>query len=150
MNSKGSEFYDNDDNFNNYMERRQWEENANDTLEKPVILDLMGEVKGKRVLDLGCGDAKFGREILHKGCTQYIGIDGSVNMIQAARKNLEGTGGQVIHTAIETWEESECSFNLAISRLVLHYLEDIEQTFSQISSNDRRLLHGDAESRIHR
>ena len=37
MSYNGSDFYDNHSNFENYMRRRQGQENANDTLEKPVI-----------------------------------------------------------------------------------------------------------------
>ncbi|MNI95747.1 hypothetical protein D3C73_1540660 [compost metagenome] len=36
MSYKGSDFYDNDVNLEKYIERRKWQENANDTLEKPV------------------------------------------------------------------------------------------------------------------
>lgn len=44
MSYYGSEFYDNDSNFENYMERRQGKENANDTLEKPVMWEFLGDV----------------------------------------------------------------------------------------------------------
>lgn len=39
MGYRGPDFYDNEENFEKYMERRQWQENANDTLEKPVMLE---------------------------------------------------------------------------------------------------------------
>ena len=35
MSYNGSDFYDNDTNFENYMRRRQGQENANDTLRSP-------------------------------------------------------------------------------------------------------------------
>ncbi|WP_334073772.1 hypothetical protein [Paenibacillus sp. A14] len=47
------------------MERWEGQENANDTLEKPVIWELLGDVSGKKVLDSGCGDARFGVELLN-------------------------------------------------------------------------------------
>ncbi|KAA2302245.1 SAM-dependent methyltransferase, partial [Clostridioides difficile] len=59
MKDRGSDFYDDEANFEKYMERRKWQENANDTLEKPVMLELIGDVAGKNILDLGCGDARF-------------------------------------------------------------------------------------------
>jgi len=64
MSERGSDFYEDEANFEKYMERRQWQENANDTLEKPVMLELIGDVGGKSILDLGCGDARFGAELL--------------------------------------------------------------------------------------
>lgn len=33
---KGSQFYDDEQLLNKYLERRRWNENANDTIEKPV------------------------------------------------------------------------------------------------------------------
>lgn len=63
MSYNGSHFYDNDANFTNYMERRKWGENANDTLEKPIISELIGDVNGKTIWDLGCGDAKFAKDL---------------------------------------------------------------------------------------
>ena len=66
MSYNGSDFYDNHSNFENYMQRRQGQENANDTLEKPVIWQLLGDVSDQLVLDLGCGDAGFGVELLEK------------------------------------------------------------------------------------
>lgn len=47
------------------------------------ILDLVGEINGKRVLDLGCGEGYLSREMTHKGATVY-GIDGSEQMIKIA------------------------------------------------------------------
>jgi 16S rRNA G966 N2-methylase RsmD len=81
----GHAFYDDDAIFNTYMARRRRADNPNDTLEKPVILELVGDLKNRRILDLGCGDAAFGREALNKGCQTYMGIEGSRNMARAAQ-----------------------------------------------------------------
>jgi len=63
----GPEFYDEDAVFNVYMQARQRAENANDTLEKPLLLAMLGDPQGKHILDLGCGDAAFGLELLSAG-----------------------------------------------------------------------------------
>jgi hypothetical protein len=61
---EGSAFYDDDAIFNTYMVSRKRADNPNNTLEKPVILELVDELTNQRILDLGCGDAAFGREAL--------------------------------------------------------------------------------------
>ena len=132
MVSVGSQFYDNDENFEKYMERRYGKENANDTLEKPVILDLVGGFKGMKILDLGCGDATLGLEALNEGCQEYLGIEGSINMVEAANKTLKDTTGKVVHTTMESWDFPSNYYNLVISRLAIHYLEEIELIFSKI------------------
>lgn len=129
MSYNGSDFYDNDTNFKNYMQRRQGQENANDTLEKPVIWQLLGDVSDQLVLDLGCGDAGFGVELLEKGCASYVGIEGSRNMVEAATNNLAGCNGTVVHTRLEDFAYPRDFYDLVLSRLAIHYLQDIERVF---------------------
>lgn len=130
MSYRGSEFYDNNSNFENYMQRRKWQENANDTLEKPVIWQLLGDISDQRILDLGCGDAGFGAELLDKGCAEYAGIEGSRNMFEAASNALSAyTNGTVVHAMIEDYAYPLDSYDLVLSRLAIHYLQDIEYVF---------------------
>jgi trans-aconitate methyltransferase len=129
---EGPAFYDDDAIFKTYMSRRGRENNPNDTLEKPIISELIGNVMDKRILDLGCGDASFGREALARGCQSYLGIEGSNNMVESAQQNLAGTQGKVVHSAIETWEYPSLAFDLVVSRLVLHYIQDLTAIFKQV------------------
>ncbi len=128
----GTAFYDDDAIFKTYMARRQRANNPNDTMEKPVILELIGELKNQRILDLGCGDASFGQEALSKGCQSYLGIEGSSNMFKSAQQVLAGTNGKVVHAAIENWDYPTHAFDLVISRLVLHYIKDIDEVFRKV------------------
>lgn len=49
----GPEFYDDGAVFAEYTARRLRPDNPNDTMEKPVLLELLGELAGKRILDKG-------------------------------------------------------------------------------------------------
>ncbi len=129
----GPTFYDDDAIFATYQARRNRADNPNDTLEKPVILELIGDLTGRRILDLGCGDAGFGREALSRGCQSYLGLEGSRHMVEAARENLSGTAGQVVQAAIEDWNYPAASFDLVVSRLALHYVQDIDHVFARVS-----------------
>ncbi len=128
----GPAFYDDDAIFNTYMARRSRPDNPNDTLEKPVITELAGELTNRRILDLGCGDAVFGREALTQECHSYLGVEGSRNMVEAAHKNLAGTQGQVVHATLETWDYPAETFDLVLSRLVLHYIEDVDAVLKKV------------------
>lgn len=133
MSYHGSDFYDDNSNFELYMQRRQWQENANDTLEKPVIWQLLGDVLDRHVLDLGCGDAGFGMELLEQGCAAYVGIEGSRNMVKAATSQLmDYNHGSVLHMRMEDYTYPRDAYDVVISRLALHYLEDIESVFRSI------------------
>ncbi|MCM3494811.1 methyltransferase domain-containing protein [Paenibacillus lactis] len=133
MRNHGTDFYDNDANFEKYMQRRQWQENANDTLEKPVIMELLGDISDRHILDLGCGDAGFGVELLKKGCAAYVGIEGSRKMAEASESNLTGfNNGTVQHMRMEDYAYPRDTYDVVISRLAIHYLQDIESVFRGI------------------
>jgi len=132
MVNNGIAFYDDDAVFETYMARRKRADNPNDTIEKPVILELIGNFTNQRILDLGCGDASFGQEALSKGCQSYLGIEGSGNMFKSAQQNLAGTNGKVVQADIESWDYPTHAFDLVISRLVFHYIKDMDEVFRQV------------------
>lgn len=132
---KGIEFYDQDEIFANYMARRNRPESPNETLEKPVIVELLGDVAGKHILDLGCGDGRFGAELLKQGCASYTGVEVSRNMIALAEQALAGQEGRIEPSAIENWAGGpQAYFDLVISRLALHYIEDLGQVLQRVYS----------------
>jgi SAM-dependent methyltransferase len=133
MGKTGPEFYDDDAVFSTYMARRDGrKDNPNDVLEKPVIDELVGELAGFRILDLGCGDARYGRFAFERGCQSYLGIDGSQNMVNLAKEQLVGTAGEVELARMEDWRYPKEQFDLVLSRLALHYVEDVSAVFARV------------------
>lgn len=128
----GPSFYDDDEVFATYQQHRARDETPNDTLEKPDLLDLIGHAAGLRVLDLGSGNAEIGRALLAAGCRGYIGLEPSRNMAREARKTLAGTAGEMVQATIQDWEYPPEAFDLVISRMALHYVEDVETAFRQV------------------
>ena len=137
MSLTGPAFYDDAAVFATYQQRRQRPDSPNDNLEKPVMLDLIGDVTGLAVLDLGCGDAAFGQELLDQGATRYVGVEGSQKMFELAQARLTDPRGQVIHQTLEDWSPPDEAFDLAVARLVLHYLADLATLFTKIHSSLR-------------
>jgi SAM-dependent methyltransferase len=133
MGKHGPEFYDDEAIFDTYTSRRETRiDNPNDTLEKPVFDELVGNLWNLRILDLGCGKAEFGLEALQKGCRSYLGIDGSQKMVEVAEVKLADTPGKVIRAAIESWSYPSAQFDLVTSRLALHYIENVESAFAKV------------------
>ena len=120
-------FYDEDELFERYRAAvHPGPATANFVMEEPALLDAIGDVRGLRVLDLGCGDAAIGRRLLDAGCRAYLGIDASARMIDAARDALVGTPGEARREPIERFAAAVGSLDLVISRLALHYVEDLD------------------------
>ncbi len=122
---RGGAFYDDPQLFERYRQHRSWPLNPNTTMEGPALSDELGAVAGLHVLDLGCGDAEIGRELLAAGAARYRGIDGSAQMVQAAQRTLEGTSGEAVLCDIEDLAEPAESFDLVLSRMALHYVADL-------------------------
>ena len=89
---------------------------------KPAFLDVLGDVRGRRVLDLGCGDGRFGRNLLDAGALSYLGVDASANRAALADQTLPGC---VRHQRIEEFTAPPGSMDLVVSRLALHYVSDV-------------------------
>jgi ubiquinone/menaquinone biosynthesis C-methylase UbiE len=133
VNFDGPSFYDDDAIFASYSKRRNRPESPNNTLEHPVVAELLGEPAGLEFLDLGCGDGQFGLNLLAQGASAYLGVDGSQNMISAATERLRGTAGVVQQSRLEDLSLPANRFNRVSARLVLHYLQDLSPVFNQVS-----------------
>lgn len=132
MGLDGPSFYDDDQVFATCMRHRRGDETPNDTLEKPDLMDLIGSPVGLRVLDLGCGSAEIGRALLAAGSQAYLGVEPSQNMVREARQTLAGTSGQIEKATIEDWAYPADAFGLVVSRMALHYVENVEATFQHV------------------
>lgn len=122
----GPAFYDDGEVFAAYWVSRERPDNPNDTLEQPILRELVGGLRDQRILDLGCGAATFGRHALAQGAHAYVGVDASENMVAAARGALAGTDGRVEHAPMEAWPYPAAAFDLVVSSLALHYVSELD------------------------
>lgn len=130
--TSGADFYDEEQVFAHYTQRRQQADSPNDTIEQPIFMEMLGDYAGKSILDLGCGDGGFGAELLAGGAQAYTGVEASARMAALAQEHLTAVGGALYHDSIEGWTYPETVFDLVVSRLALHYTDRIEQTFAKI------------------
>lgn len=128
----GPAFYDDNEVFATYWASRERPDNPNDTLERPILLELIGDLQDLRILDLGCGSATFGEYALAHGAHSYVGVEASHNMAEAARETLTGTTGRVEHAVMEAWPYPEAAFDLVVSSLVLHYVAELDEVFTGV------------------
>ncbi len=93
-------------------------------LERPATLSLLPDVRGKRVLDAGCGPGAYS-EWLAKHGASVIAVDASPKMIQHAMKRLGTSVDLRLHDLREPLGFLERNaVDVVLAPLVLHYIED--------------------------
>jgi SAM-dependent methyltransferase len=132
---EGGSFYDAGDVLDRYVEHRAGRQfSPNDVMEEPAVLRALGDPSGLRILDLGCGDARFGRQLLAAGAASYWGVDNSRRMLEAAAGNLDGTSGRVQFADLEEFAAPRGSVDVVTARLCLHYVVDLAAVISRAAS----------------
>jgi ubiquinone/menaquinone biosynthesis C-methylase UbiE len=91
--------------------------------DRPAVLDLLGPVAGRRILDVGCGPGLYAEELVRMGA-QVVGLDQSAEMVRLAGQRVP-TADFRVHDLAEplAWLPDD-SFDLAIMALVVHHLDD--------------------------
>ena len=102
----------------------------NHVMEEPAVLAAIGDPTGLRILDLGCGDARFGVHLLKAGCAEYHGVDGSQLMTDLARRSLADLPATISRVDIEDFQTPASRFDLVTARLLLHYLADLDSALA--------------------
>lgn len=138
MGYKGSSAYEERDFLENFLKRRSRIDSPNNAMEGPAIDLLLAPVEGADILDLGCGDGTYGSELLARGAGSYTGVEGAAAMVELAASRLDRPKGAVIHSSLENFEYPANGYDVVLSRMVLHYIEDIEKLFASISQTMRK------------
>jgi trans-aconitate methyltransferase len=99
------------------------------------LLPLMGDVRGKTVLDIGCGSGVLTEEI-HKMGAVVHGIDASVSMIALAKSQFPDLDLSVADALSLPFQDA---FDVVFSNAVFHWVEGGKQ--QTLLSGVRKALH---------
>ncbi len=112
--------FDNEIFFNEYSKLRKREVNANNLFELPTLYELLPDLKGKRVLDLGCGTGERCIDYIKRGAASVTGIDISEKMLAIAESENKNSSITYLKMPMEDIGSLEGEFDVAISSLALH------------------------------
>ena len=84
--NKTQNTYDNSQFYNEYKEMRDGTINANELIEIPIMKTMLPDLKGKRILDLGCGSGGMSKYFIENGANYVLALDISQNMINEAKE----------------------------------------------------------------
>lgn len=90
---------------------------------RPAVLDLAGEVSGRRILDAGCGSGPLAAALRDRGAV-VTGFDASAAMVDLARRRLGEDADVRVADLAAPLPYADAAFDDVVASLVLHYLED--------------------------
>ncbi|WP_143706571.1 class I SAM-dependent DNA methyltransferase, partial [Xenorhabdus innexi] len=104
-----------------------------------TVFALAGDIQGKSVLDLACGQGLFSRLYKKHGASKVIGVDISVNMLEIAKSKSQQYGDDIEYHVRDVCKmESFGKFDIInASWLFCHAvsLEELEAMFRVIADN---------------
>lgn len=124
--------FDNENFFNGYRELRSSGTNFNDLLMQPAMEEMLPDLKGKAVLDIGCGYGHNCLEFINKGAKKVVGTDISEKMLAVAKE--ESAHPDIEYRLMDMAEISSLNmkFDLVYSSLAFHYAENFKKLTEDI------------------
>jgi ubiquinone/menaquinone biosynthesis C-methylase UbiE len=124
--------YDRKEFFEEYSRLPRSVEGLAGAPEWPALRSMLPDLRGLKVVDLGCGFGWFCRWARENGAAQVLGIDVSEKMLQRAQAQTGDAAIAYTRADLEHLELPAGSFNLAYSSLAFHYIEDVRRLTAEI------------------
>ena len=100
----------------------------------PRMLAMLGPVAGKAMLDLGCGEGGYARELGRRGA-RVTGVDGSARLIEVARQRARAESVDVwfVHANANALHEVESGrFDVVVAPMSLMDVEDYPGAIGEV------------------
>ena len=124
--------YDNPEFFAAYAQMSRSQQGLDGAGEWHQLQPLFPDMTGKDVLDLGCGYGWHCKYAADHGARSVLGIDLSEKMIAEANKRTAVPGITYRVCSLQDYEYPAAAYDLVVSNLVLHYVEDLDAIYRRI------------------
>ncbi|WP_207641052.1 class I SAM-dependent methyltransferase [Metaclostridioides mangenotii] len=99
--------------------------------ERPALMKLLDEsLTGKSILDAGCAGGWYTERFLELGA-EVTSVDLNDNMIKLTKERVCNKAVVVNHDLSKDLPFEDDKFDIVVSSLTLHYLEDLDLVFSE-------------------
>jgi ubiquinone/menaquinone biosynthesis C-methylase UbiE len=118
--------------YNNWAKQYDTDGNPLMALEGGIVPGLWGDIKGKRIVDLGCGTGRHVNRLIKDGA-EVVGIDFSEKMLkEASEKISSGRAKFIQHDIRKPLPFDDNQFDGILSTLVFEHIENIESLFREM------------------
>jgi SAM-dependent methyltransferase len=124
--------YDDEKFFAGYSSLGRSVEGLAGAAEWPALQALLPDLRGRKVLDLGCGFGWFCRFAREQGAARVLGLDVSEKMLERARATTSDSAITYVRADLECLDLPEDAFDLAYSSLALHYIVDLAGLLTKV------------------
>ena len=124
--------YDNDEFFAGYARLPRSVSGLEGAPEWPALRALLPDLRGRRVVDLGCGYGWFCRWARQQGAAEVLGIDLSEKMLARARQDTHDAAITYCRADLDALELPPASFELVYSSLAFHSIADLGRLIAQL------------------
>jgi SAM-dependent methyltransferase len=131
--------YDDEEFFVGYSRLGRSVEGLDGAAEWPALRAMLPDMRGLKVLDLGCGFGWFCRWARDQGAASVLGVDVSERMLARAAASTRDPAITYTRADLELFEPAPASFDLVYSSLAFHYVAGLERLISRVH---RSLLTG--------
>jgi len=102
---------------------------ANEFVEMPATMSLLGSVRGRRILDAGCGPGLYAKKLIAKGAKVH-GIDISEASLDIAMR--EAPKAEFQKGSIMKIPFRKKTFDIVLAALVLEHIKDWSKAFKEV------------------
>jgi SAM-dependent methyltransferase len=124
--------YDDAGFFAAYSQLGRSVEGLDGAAEWPALQALLPALRGRTVLDLGCGFGWFCRWARLQGAAQVLGVDVSERMLARGRAMTQDPAIAYVRADLESLALAPAALDLAYSSLALHYVRDLDRLLAEV------------------
>jgi ubiquinone/menaquinone biosynthesis C-methylase UbiE len=94
-------------------------------VDTPSFISLIDNIQGKKILDIGCGNGDFCKQLGERGA-EVTGLDGSRNMIEEAKKVYPQADYVISDLMNEELPFDDNSFDIVTSKMMLMNISSVK------------------------
>ena len=118
-----------------YIDRRKDKSrfDYNRDIEVPALIKIIGDVKNKTILDIGCGFGDHAKKLSKQKYKKLIGFDISKEFVKYANEENITNSMFYVGDMSKKLKHSNSSFDIVYSSLAIHYIKNLNKFFKEVN-----------------